>query len=133
MNRQERRAKQSAFKKQVKDVLKSRAWGDWEDKSLEFRQKRQSDKAFGFYANDIYSVQVYKDNGQIVMGIRRHDQSSNISWADKQRIKNELLGKESFFVECFPPCSELIDQANLFWLWEMKFDKNCFDLMSAIK
>lgn len=131
-NRQMRRAKASAFKKQVKAVVKTGEWGEWEDKSLDFRQKRMAN-AFAFYANNIYSVQVYNDNGQKVLGIRRHDQSANISWSDKQRIKDELFGKESFFVECFPPKSKLIDQANLFWLWEMIYNEHCFDLESAIR
>lgn len=131
-NRQMRRAKQSAFKKQIKGVMKTGSWGEWEDKSLDFRQKRMVN-AHAFYANDLYSVQVYNDGGQIVAGVRRHDQSTDVPWADKQRIKNEIFGEESFFIECFPPKSELVDDANLFWLWEMKFDKACFDLRSAIK
>ena len=130
MNRAERRAKESAFKKQIKDVIKTGDWGRWEDKSIDFREKKKN--AHAFYANYIYSVQVYNDDGQIVAGIRRHDQSVNVPWADKQRIKNEIFGEEKLFIECFPPEKELIDQANLFWIWEMVSDKNCFDLKKAL-
>lgn len=132
MNRKERRAKESAFKKQIKEVVKTGDWGEWEDKSVDFRQKKGGN-ACGFHANNIYSVQIYNDGGQVVAGIRRHDQSSNIPWSDKQRIKNEIFGKESFFIECFPPDSKLIDQANLFWIWEMRHDESTFNLREAIK
>lgn len=39
------------------------------------------------------------------------------SWAEKQRIKNELLGRERVAVEVFPGMSQLIDQANAYHLW----------------
>jgi hypothetical protein len=39
------------------------------------------------------------------------------SWADMQRIKNELVGPERVAVEVFPPVSELVDQANIAHLW----------------
>lgn len=132
MNRHERRAKQSAFKKQVKKVIKSDEWGSWSDvHSNVFAHKFEN--GVKFFNNDIYSVQIFNDNGQIVAGIRRHDESSNIPWSHKQRIKNELFGTESTFVEVFPPASELVDQANLFWLWEMRHDANVFNLKNAIK
>lgn len=131
MNRHERRAKESAFKKQVKQVIKSDNWGEWEDfNSQAFKDRFK--KGEKFYQNLLYSVQVFNDNGQVVAGIRRHDQSSSVPWSHKQRIKNELFGKESLFVECFPPVSTLIDEANIFWIWEMVSDENVFNLREAI-
>lgn len=132
MNRHERRAKQSVFNKQIKQVLKSDDWGDW---SLEHTSAfiAKFKNATAFWSNKIYSVQVYNDNGQLVAGIRRHDQSSDIPWSHKQRIKNEVFGEEKLFVECFPPKSELVDQANMFWIWEMVADDNVFNLKEAIQ
>ncbi|GAB1376851.1 hypothetical protein MASR1M48_17030 [Lactococcus petauri] len=133
MNRKERRAKESLFKKQIKEIVKTNDWGEWKDMSAQAREKFDKEFIVGFYANDIYSVQVYNENGQILIGIRRHDQSSNIPWSHKQRIKNELFGEERLFVECFPPQSKLVDQANLYWLWEMMSDESVFNLNQTIK
>lgn len=50
------------------------------------------------------------------VAIRNHA-SSDIPWAAKQRIKNELFGEERLAVEVFPPVSELVDGANMYHLW----------------
>lgn len=72
-------------------------------------------------ANDFYSVQVYENQnawGTILhLCLRRHDGQPDISWQDKQRIKNELVGAERVAVEVFPAVSELVDSANLYHLW----------------
>lgn len=39
------------------------------------------------------------------------------SWADFQRIKNELYGPEAQAVEYYPRETDLIDTANMYWLW----------------
>ncbi len=36
---------------------------------------------------------------------------------EKQKIKNELFGRESVAIEVFPAESHLIDQANSYHLW----------------
>lgn len=78
-------------------------------------------KVRAFYHNSIYSVQVYKaHSGGFLMGIRRNDESTEVPWAHKQRIKNEIFGEEVVAVEVFPPVSELVDAANLYWLWTME-------------
>lgn len=46
--------------------------------------------------------------------ITAHEQPN---WAEKQRIKNELFGKESLAIEVFPRESELVDKANMYHLW----------------
>ncbi len=48
--------------------------------------------------------------------IRRHDASTQVPWRDKQRIKNELLGKEVLAIEFYPPESQLFDNANVYHL-----------------
>lgn len=45
-----------------------------------------------------------------------------ISWADKQQIKDELFGKSRTAIEVFPSESRLVDVADVYHLWV--FDKN---------
>ena len=40
-----------------------------------------------------------------------------ILWADKQALKNEIIGPHRLAIEVFPPESELVDQAEVFHLW----------------
>lgn len=40
-----------------------------------------------------------------------------VEWAEKQRIKDELMGPERVGVEVFPPRSDLVDEANMYHLW----------------
>lgn len=49
--------------------------------------------------------------------IRRHDGEPIRSWADMQRIKNELFGPEALGIEVFPPSSKLVDRAMMYHLW----------------
>ncbi|GIO36906.1 hypothetical protein J41TS12_17670 [Paenibacillus antibioticophila] len=55
--------------------------------------------------------------GQVVHACIRNADNTDIPWAEKQRIKNELLGKERIAIEVFPKESELVDQANMYHLW----------------
>lgn len=43
--------------------------------------------------------------------------NSDITWQEKQKVKNRLFGRESFAVEVFPPESQLIDVVNAYHLW----------------
>lgn len=127
MNRQMRRASQSHHKREIKKAMISNEWTPFEDRTQEVAPKFTANTFRGFFANNLYSVQVFDVEGKIVAGIRRHDQSTNISWATKQRIKNEIFGTESGFVEVFPPESLLVDDANMYWLWmtdTLSFDLN---------
>lgn len=115
-NRATRRAKKSAFKKQIKNSK----WDDWEDKTNEGREKLNSigiGTLVKLVGNSLYSVQMYKRGETYLLGIRRHDQAASCPWSHKQRIKNELLGEEYVAIEVFPKVSELIDQANMYWIW----------------
>lgn len=123
MNRQQRRFSESFHKKEIKKQLSK--WTDFEDRTSEVKLK--SPLMLSFFVNNLFSVQVYLVNGYRVYGVRRHDQSTNISWETKQRIKNEVIGYEKSAIEVFPRHSELIDQANMYWLWEtecIEFDLN---------
>ena len=39
------------------------------------------------------------------------------TWSERQRIKNELLGRQRVAVEVFPGMSDLIDEAEAYHLW----------------
>jgi len=75
------------------------------------------------YRNNIASVQVYERTtaiGKVLLaGIRTHVESASrlMTWRMKQRIKNEVFGAERSALEAYPPESELIDAADMFWLW----------------
>lgn len=47
----------------------------------------------------------------------RNDDNSDIPWAVKQRIKNELAGRKRVAIEVFPSEDRLIDQAGIYHLW----------------
>jgi hypothetical protein len=119
LNRQSRRAARRDFSRKSKKLLLSGNWGEW-------RKERGSrfpcpNGLVNFWANDLYSVQNYKivcEWGEVdFVGIRRNDEKKNIPWSDKQRVKNELFGAERTAIEVFPAESELVDQANMYWLY----------------
>ena len=53
----------------------------------------------------------------IHLSIKRRDQGPDISYREKQRIKDALLGPEYDLLERYPPRSEEIDTANQYHLW----------------
>lgn len=71
--------------------------------------------------NDVYSVmflELTTDWGRIDhLMIRRHDTGTDVPWADKQRIKDELLGPERVAIEVYPARGDLVDQAPIYHLW----------------
>ena len=60
------------------------------------------------------------------LSIKRLDKGTFISWRDKQRIKNELVGEECEAVELFPAERRLTDTANQFHLWVIAEDGYIF-------
>lgn len=50
--------------------------------------------------------------------VQTHDDQPIINhWREMQHIKNEIFGHEATAIEYYPPTSELVDQANIYWLW----------------
>lgn len=47
----------------------------------------------------------------------RNKHGGPIAWAEKQRIKDELVGAERVAVEVFPARSRLVDSAPMYHLW----------------
>lgn len=74
------------------------------------------------WQNNKYIVQVFlgehrKNRTYDKAMIRRSDAKPIDSWSDLQRVKNEIFGPEIEAIQFFPPQSELIDDANLYWLF----------------
>jgi hypothetical protein len=71
--------------------------------------------------NAVYSVLFYRKEspwGTVDhLMIRRHDEGTSVSWADKQRIKDELIGVDRVAVEVYPARADLVDDANMYHLW----------------
>lgn len=42
---------------------------------------------------------------------------AELGWREKQRIKDELMGKDRMAIEVYPRDSELIDAADMYHLW----------------
>lgn len=88
--------------------------------------------------NNKYSVQFFDQQtgwGLIEhLMVRRHDSKPVRSWADLQRIKNELVGANRTAIEVFPAENNLVDQANIYHLWILPADVELpFGLHSANK
>jgi hypothetical protein len=49
--------------------------------------------------------------------VRTSSEATDLRWSEKQRIKDEIFGRERTAIEVFPPRSELTDAANLYHLW----------------
>ncbi|GAB6463893.1 hypothetical protein bcgnr5390_17090 [Bacillus luti] len=113
MNRAERR-------RLSRDVGKEGAW-----------VRKQSPKEAGHtngwfgeldraYSNGKYAVMIRKvetEWGIVEHACIRNAANTDIPWKDKQRIKDELFGKERTAIEVFPKQSELVDEANMYHIW----------------
>lgn len=134
MNRKQRRAGQSIHEKEVKKAFLANDWGIWEDITNLFKLKMgdrpESFRMKKYVKNNIYSVQLIDSKDGLLIGIRRHDQSIDVPWAHKQRIKNEIMGPEFQAIEVFPKVSELVDDANMYWIWIVNIN---IDLKTALR
>lgn len=82
--------------------------------------KNKPDRA---WKNNHYIVQLYRKE-RVIFGItmdklmiRRNDAEPIRDWYTLQNIKNEILGKEHEAIQIFPKDSELVDVANMYWLF----------------
>ncbi len=123
MNRQMMRASRA-----VGRGLMKLDWSPWEDVSNELERMRtragKDPKSFiGAWKNNHFVIQLYRQSTAVgdarLMMIRRNDEQPGVSWAMKQRIKNELLGPEVVAIEVFPAESELVDDAHMYHLWTL--------------
>jgi hypothetical protein len=57
------------------------------------------------------------NDGCMMISFRKRDNSTLISWQQKQRIKNHFAGEDREAFELFPSVHRLMDTANLYHLW----------------
>lgn len=96
-----------------------KGWGTWERLPLVSPLGTHAGAGVTeVWKNNCYIVQFipYPD-GMLRLMVTVNDGSPVRSWADLQRIKNELVGRERTAVEVFPPDSELVDEARVYHLW----------------
>ena len=55
--------------------------------------------------------------GKIIHCCFRNLNGTDITWAEKQWLKNSLFGEDRTAVEVFPSSERLIDAANMYHLW----------------
>ena len=95
-----------------------KSWGPWEDKSDTIDHPLAPPDLIMAWCNQRFAVQQFHRNGLTWLSIRKHvNGSKEPSWAELQRIKNELIGLERQAVQVYPRQSELVDQADMYHLW----------------
>jgi len=117
-NRTQRRAEKSAFSKELRTAV----FDEFESRTSEFLEIRKlhgkdNSNVIAFMKNSVYSVQIFRYDKTYVLGIRRHDQKAIFKWSHAQEIKNRLLGKNFTGYQIFPREKDLIDEANIYWLF----------------
>lgn len=121
MNRLQRRASEANARR-----LKGLGWNDFEDVTAESFNlpsfQRMSRPPAQVFKNNLFVVQVWPREetewgGVTMVGIRRGDAAAIHSWQDLYRIKNEIFGAERAALEVYPAVSELVDDANMYWLF----------------
>jgi hypothetical protein len=95
----------------------------------------ESDKCFvTMYKSDTYSVSLTEfADGIKKLSILRKDRQPIRDWSEIQKIKNEILGEETYAIEVFPPKSELINRYNCYHLFHIPaLDLKAYDLKNKI-
>lgn len=98
------------------------AWGEWEEGPL------PPPTARGWLAdvdrvvkNHVVCVLIrtlrHTEWGEVQHAAIRNYSSTDVPWAVKQRIKDELFGTGRVAVEVFPSANDLVDDANMYHLW----------------
>jgi hypothetical protein len=98
--------------------------GPWENRHTAVRELHPNPAAVGGWLNATYSVQLYRHPthpGADHLLVRRHDEGTEIPWADLQAIKDRLAtdGQLRWAVEVFPHRQALVDNCNLRHVWVM--------------
>lgn len=127
MNRKDFRAAKKAGKKLMKS-----GWNAFEDITDESIKNSRLDRTKfpdRIWQNNIYIVQVFLEVNEWGLMektmIRRNDTAPIHDWKVFQRIKNEIFGEERTALEVYPRESNLIDVANIYWLWVLPDDYDC--------
>lgn len=103
-----------------------KTWGEWENRKWAADHPMAPKGMIDAWCNDRFAVQHFAFGGQEWLSIKRHhDGAAPPTWAEMQRIKNELVGEDRVGVEVFPKASEVVDEADLYHLWLYPEDEAC--------
>ncbi len=99
-------------------------WGEWRSGNVKAKLGGRDCMVWELYTNAVFIVTAVPftcDLGRCVHLVMRLKPDaaplSGLTWAAKQRIKDELVGSGRVAVEVFPPASEVVDQADAYHLW----------------
>jgi hypothetical protein len=99
----------------------AKTWGKWEQvfpSETDFVRFPTQRRASAFWKNNRYAVQIYPaGDGMLQVSVRRHLQTSPISWNELQRIKDELIGVDRWAVEIYPAKDQIVNAADMRHLW----------------
>jgi hypothetical protein len=110
----------------IKAVARKMAKSGWTDFQEEARRDwwrvAAPPDAKRVYRNSRFVVIVYGavagPNGEYERSmIVPNNKGREVFWRDLQRIKNEVFGPEALGLQYFPRESELVDEANVYWLY----------------
>jgi hypothetical protein len=79
------------------------------------------------YLNHWYVVTLFEfpcEWGDVIQVSVVRTDDARITWAELQRIKNELFGCERLGIEVLPPESELVDRENAYHFWILPEDSS---------
>ena len=75
------------------------------------------------WKNNHFVVQLFRKERHILgklmdkVMIRRNDAEPIREWHCLQEIKNQIVGENGTAIQVFPPQNELVDVANMYWLF----------------
>lgn len=100
------------------------AWGEWHGGTVKAKLGGKDAVVWSLYTNNLFIVTTVQFSCEwglcqhMVMRLKPDATPlSGLTWAAKQRIKDDLFGAERVAVEVFPPRKELVDQADAYHLW----------------
>ncbi len=101
-------------------------WGEWENRRYLVDHPRAVEGLTDAWCNDRFAVQLFEAKGFQWLSIRKHvDGATPPTWAELQRIKDELIGPEREAAQVHPRASELVDDADMYHLWLFPADESC--------
>lgn len=81
-----------------------------------------------FHANEVLSVTIFKLPKATILGYRLNTQDKDIPWRVKHTIKEMLGYGDKWGFEAYPPACEVVDDANMYWVFIPAGDANIWDM-----
>lgn len=121
MARGRKKNRTAEARRAARKAIASGDWGEWIWSPVRIPPgKGWFSQVESTHRNGAFSVLTRKVPtpwGEVVHLAIRNFEGTDISWADKQRIKNEIAGERRTAIEVFPDEADLVDEANMYHLW----------------